>query len=73
MPKAVKLTAWEAKAMGPSSTWTCTTPVPSMARAADCIRSMADSRAEYMASVKLVSSTFWFFCFMATPADRRGA
>ena len=37
------------------------------------MRSMADSRAEYMASVKLVSSTFCDFCLMATPADRRGA
>ena len=34
---------------------------------------IADSRAEYIASVKLVSSTFWDFCLMAIPADRRGA
>ena len=37
------------------------------------MRSMADSRAAYMASVKLVSSTFWPFCLMAVPIDRRGA
>ena len=36
------------------------------------MRSMADSRAAYMASVKLVSSTFWLVCCRAVPAPRRG-
>jgi hypothetical protein len=34
---------------------------------------MADSRAAYMASVKLVSSMFCEDCLRAVPADRRGA
>ena len=59
--------------MGPSVTLTSTTPVPCSARAEVCIRSMAASRAAYMASVKLVSSTFWPFCFIAVPIERRGA
>ena len=37
------------------------------------MRSMADSRAEYMASVRLVSSTFWPDWRMAAAAPRRGA
>ena len=56
--QAANPTAWRAKSIGPSVTFTSTTPVPAMARADDCMRSIADSRAAYIASVKLVSSTF---------------
>ena len=69
----MKPTAWWANSIGPSVTLTSTTPDPPRAMADVCMRSMADSRAAYMASVKLVSSTFWPDCFMVAPIDRRGA
>ena len=51
VPQAVNPTAWRAKLIGPSVTLTSTTPSPPASRAERCMRSMADSRAEYMASV----------------------
>ena len=49
--QAVKPMEWRAKRIGPSVTLTSTTPSPPAWRAECCIRSMADSRAAYMAWV----------------------